>query len=170
MRFESFMASRIIRSKPYKNTISAPIIKISILSITMGLVMMLVSISSGVGLQKTIQNKISSFFGHISISNFQNNTSQSSLNPILINQEFYKNNKNEQIYHIQTVAYKSAVITTDSTFEGVVLKGINKDFNTTEFSNYLIEGRLPSTNKEINNKYLKVGCSICNPLSDIQDK
>ena len=130
MRFESFMASRIIRSKPYKNTISAPIIKISILSITMGLVMMLVSISSGVGLQKTIQNKISSFFGHISISNFQNNTSQSSLNPILINQEFYENNKNEQIYHIQTVAYKSAVITTDSTFEGVVFKGINKDFNT----------------------------------------
>ena len=72
MRFESFIASRIIRSKPYKNTISAPIIKISILSITMGLVMMIVSISSGVGLQKTIQNKISSFFGHITISNFQN--------------------------------------------------------------------------------------------------
>jgi lipoprotein-releasing system permease protein len=154
MRFESFMASRIIRSKPYKNTISAPIIKISILSITMGLVMMLVSISSGVGLQKTIQNKISSFFGHISISNFQNNTSQSSLNPILINQEFYENNKNEQIYHIQTVAYISAVITTDSTFEGVVFKGINKDFNATEFSNYLIEGRLPSTIKEINNEVI----------------
>ena len=97
MRFESFIASRIIRSKPYKNTISAPIIKISILSITMGLVMMIVSISSGVGLQKTIQNKISSFFGHITISNFQNNLSQSSLKPISINQEFYNDNKNEEI-------------------------------------------------------------------------
>ena len=69
MRFESFMASRFIRSNTYKNTISAPIIKISILSIVMGLVMMLISISSGVGFQKTIQTKISSFFGHISISN-----------------------------------------------------------------------------------------------------
>ena len=61
MRFESIMASRFIRSNPYKNTISAPIIKISILSIVLGLVMMLITISSGVGLQKTIQNKLSSF-------------------------------------------------------------------------------------------------------------
>lgn len=154
MRFESFIASRIIRSIPYKNTISSPIIKISILSISMGLVMMMVSISSGVGLQKTIQNKISSFFGHISISNFQNNSSESSLKPILINQEFYKNNKNEQIYHIQTVAYKSAVIITESTFEGLVLKGINKDFNSSEFSNYLTEGRLPLKSEKINNEVI----------------
>ena len=110
MRFESFIASRIIRSKPYKNTISAPIIKISILSITIGFLMMIISISSGVGLQKTIQNKISSFFGHISVSNFQNNSSQSSLTPILINQEFYTNNKIEEINHIQSVAYKSRYI------------------------------------------------------------
>ena len=95
MRFESIMASRFIRSNPYKNTISAPIIKISILSIVLGLVMMLITISSGVGLQKTIQNKISSFFGHISISNFQNNSSQSSLQPILIDQDFYRNQNNK---------------------------------------------------------------------------
>ena len=62
----------------------------------MGLVMMLISISSGVGLQKTIQTKISSFFGHISISNFQNNSSQSSLKPILIDQDFYTNNSNKE--------------------------------------------------------------------------
>ncbi|MBC8295834.1 MAG: ABC transporter permease, partial [Pelagibacterales bacterium] len=154
MRFESFIASRIIRSKPYKNTISAPIIKISILSITIGFLMMIISISSGVGLQKTIQNKISSFFGHISVSNFQNNSSQSSLTPILINQEFYTNNKIEEINHIQSVAYKSGVITTKSTFEGVVFKGINEDFNWTVFSEYIIEGQMPSINNKIKNKII----------------
>ena len=133
MSFESFMASRFIRSKPYKNTISAPIIKISILSIVMGLVMMLISISSGIGLQKTIQNKISSFFGHISISNFQNNSSQSSLKPILIDQDFYTNNSNKEINHIQAVAYKSGLIITDSTFEGVIFKGVGSDFNYDKF-------------------------------------
>ena len=116
MRFESFIASRIIRSKPYKNTISSPIIKISILSISMGLIMMIISISSGVGLQKSIEDKVSSFFGHIIISNFQNNSSQSSLNPIVFNQDFYNSNINNKILHIQTVAYKSGVITTESTF------------------------------------------------------
>jgi len=87
--FETFIASKFIRSKPYKNTISAPIIKISILSIIIGFLMMLISISTGLGLQKTIQNKISSFFGHITISNFQNNSSQFSSNPFSIKQDFY---------------------------------------------------------------------------------
>ncbi len=116
--------------------------------------MMIISISSGVGLQKTIQNKISSFFGHISISNFQNNSSQSSLNPILINQEFYTNNKIDEINHIQSVAYKSGVITTKSTFEGVVFKGINEDFNWKIFSEYIIEGEIPSINNKITNEVI----------------
>ena len=96
---------------------------------------------------------MSSFFGHISISNFQNNSSQSSLKPISINHDFY-NNKNPNIYHIQTVAYKSAIITTESTFEGVVFKGINKDFNYSEFSKNIVQGRLPSITKEINNEVI----------------
>ena len=74
MSFESYMAKRFIKSKPYKNTVSSPIIKISILSIVIGIVMMIISISSSVGLQKTIESKVSSFFGHISISNFENNS------------------------------------------------------------------------------------------------
>ena len=151
MRFESFIASRIIRSKPYKNTISSPIIKISILSISMGLIMMIISISSGVGLQKSIEDKVSSFFGHIIISNFQNNSSQSSLNPIVFNQDFYNSNINNKILHIQTVAYKSGVITTESTFEGVVFKGIRKDFNSNNFSKYLVEGKFPNLNDKLTN-------------------
>ena len=115
---------------------------------------MLISISSGVGLQKTIQNKISSFFGHISVSNFQNNSSQSSLTPILINQEFYTNNKIDEINHIQSVAYKSGVITTKSTFEGVVFKGINEDFNWEIFYEYIIEGKIPKINNKITNEVI----------------
>ncbi|MDA0757904.1 MAG: FtsX-like permease family protein [Bacteroidetes bacterium] len=154
MRFESVMASRFIRSNPYKNTISSPIIKISILSIVMGLVMMLISISSGVGLQKTIQNKMSSFFGHISISNFQNNSSQSSLKPVSIDQDFYTNNTNQEIIHIQGVAYKSGLVITDSTFEGVIFKGIGSDFNFDKFSPYLIKGDMPSFDKDISNEVI----------------
>ena len=170
MSFESFIASRFIRSKPYKNTISAPIIKISILSIVMGLVMMLISISSGVGLQKTIQTKISSFFGHISISNFQNNSSQSSLKPILIDQDFYTNNSNKEINHIQAVAYKSGLIITDSTFEGVIFKGVGSDFNYDKFFPYLIKGDMPYYNKDVSNEVI-ISQYLSERLSvDLSDK
>ena len=66
------MANRFRKSNSYKSTVSSPIIKISVSSIVIGIVMMVISISSSVGLQNTIQTKVSSFFGHISISNFEN--------------------------------------------------------------------------------------------------
>ena len=114
----------------------------------------LITISSGVGLQKTIQNKISSFFGHMSISNFQNNSSQSSLQPILIDQDFYRNQNNKDITHIQAVAYKSGLIVTKTTFEGVIFKGIGSDYNYDIFNPYLIEGEIPLYNDEVSNEVI----------------
>ena len=111
--------------------------------------MMLISISTGLGLQKTIQNKVSSFFGHITISNFQNNSSQLSSNPFSIEQDFYLNNNINDINHIQSVAYKSGVILTDTDFEGIVFKGINDDFNFKIFSQHMVEGKIPNINNSV---------------------
>ena len=116
MNFESYMAKRFIKSKPYKNTVSSPIIKISILSIVIGIVMMIISISSSVGLQKTIESKVSSFFGHISISNFENNSSFSSLNPFVNDFDYNLLQSNDKIKYFQKVAYKSGLIIKSKNF------------------------------------------------------
>lgn len=122
MNFESYMAKRFIKSKPYKNTVSSPIIKISILSIVIGIVMMIISISSSVGLQKTIESKVSSFFGHISVSDFENNSSFSSINPL--NNDFdYNLLSNNRIKYFEKVAYKSALIIKGKSLKELFLKG-----------------------------------------------
>ncbi len=153
MNFESYMAKRFIKSKPYKNTVSSPIIKISILSIVIGIVMMIISISSSVGLQKTIESKVSSFFGHISVSDFENNSSFSSINP-LDNDFDYNLLNNNKIKYFEKVAYKSALIIKDKSFEGVVFKGIDADFNWENFSNYISRGRVLSFNNDVSNEVL----------------
>ena len=153
MNFESYMAKRFIKSKPYKNTVSSPIIKISILSIVIGIVMMIISISSSVGLQKTIESKVSSFFGHISVSDFENNSSFSSINPL--NNDFdYNLLSNNRIKYFEKVAYKSALIIKGKSFEGVVFKGLSADFNWKNFSNYITTGRIPSLNNDVSNEVL----------------
>ena len=153
MNFESYMAKRFIKSKPYKNTVSSPIIKISILSIVIGIVMMIISISSSVGLQKTIESKVSSFFGHISVSDFENNSSFSSINPL--NNDFdYNLLSNNRIKYFEKVAYKSALIIKGKSFEGVVFKGLSADFNWKNFSNYINTGRVPSLNNDVSNEVL----------------
>ena len=70
MKFEFFLAKRIISAKAYKSSISAPIIKIGIVAIALSVIVMLISISTGIGLQNEIRDKVSAFNGHIKISNF----------------------------------------------------------------------------------------------------
>ena len=151
MNFETYMANRFRKSNSYKSTVSSPIIKISVSSIVIGIVMMIISISSSVGLQNTIQTKVSSFFGHISISNFENNSSLSSLKPIKIDLEKEVLIKNPKISNIQYVAYKPGLIINKKSFEGVVFKGISSNFDWSVFSNYIIDGNVVNTTNEITN-------------------
>ena len=76
MNYELFIAKRIIASKKHKNSVSSPIIKISIVAIAVGLIVMLFSVATGVGLQKKIKEKISGFNGDIQISNYDQNNSK----------------------------------------------------------------------------------------------
>ena len=145
------MANRFRKSISYKSTVSSPIIKISVCSIVIGIVMMVISISSSVGLQNTIQTKVSSFFGHISISNFENNSSLSSLKPIKIDLKKEVLIKSPKISNIQYVAYKSGLIINKKSFEGVIFKGISSNFDWSVFSNYIIDGNVVNTTNEITN-------------------
>ncbi|WP_353778755.1 FtsX-like permease family protein [Winogradskyella sp. 3972H.M.0a.05] len=145
MNYEFFIAKRIIGSKSYKSSVSAPIIKIGIAAIAIGIIVMLISIATGLGLQKKIREKVVAFNGHVVVSNYDNNLSNESKVPVTINQEFYPNFKTiEGISHVQAVASKFGLIRTETDFEGVVLKGVGKDYNWDYFSEFLREGTLPA--------------------------
>ncbi|ULC58985.1 FtsX-like permease family protein [Flaviramulus sp. BrNp1-15] len=144
MNYEYFIAKRIIGSKAYKSSISAPIIKIGIAAITIGMVVMMIAIATGVGLQQKIRDKVVAFNGHVTISNYDSNNSQESVFPISKSQEFYPEFKSvEGVSHIQGVATKFGVIRTETDFEGAIYKGVGKDYNWQYFKEFLIEGRLP---------------------------
>ena len=170
MKFETYVASRFRKSYTYKNTVSSPIIKISVFSIIIGIVMMIISVSSSVGLQKTIETKISSFFGHISISNFENNTSFSSISPISLSLDYKKLYNNSEIIHVQNVAYKSGLIVNKNSFEGVVFKGVSSDFNWYSFSKYIRKGKMLTINETVSNQVI-ISEYLSKKLSlDLNDK
>ncbi|TPN81752.1 ABC transporter permease [Aquimarina algicola] len=155
MNFEYFIANRLIKGKEHKSSISAPIIKIAIFAIAIGMIMMLITIATGIGLQRKIREKVAAFNGHVLISSFDNNSSVESLMPISKNQDFYPDFEDiEGITHIQGVATKMGLIRTESDFEGVIVKGVGKDYNWDIFSDYLIEGRLPKYDEKLNEEVL----------------
>lgn len=155
MNYEYFIAKRIISSKTYKSSVSAPIIKIGISAIAIGMVVMLIAIATGLGLQKKVREKVVAFNGHITISNYDGNISNESVIPISSTQEFYPDFKSVSgIDHIQKVASKFGVIRTETDFEGIVLKGVGRDYDWKYVEDFLIEGVLPSFEVETSNEVL----------------
>jgi lipoprotein-releasing system permease protein len=151
LNLEYFIAKRLITAKDYKSSISAPIIKIAIAAIALGIIMMIIAVATGVGLQQKIRQKVSAFNGHIIISSYNDNQSDVSTAPISINQNFYPNFKTvDGIMHIQAVASKAGMIKTESAVEGILFKGVGKDYRWENLKEYLVDGRLPIVNKGIN--------------------
>ena len=171
MNFELFIAKRIIGNKAYKSSVSAPIIKIGIAAIAIGIIVMLIAIATGIGLQQKIRDKVVAFNGHIEITNYDTNASDESQVPISINQEFYPSFTTiEGIKHIQGVATKFAVIRTETDFEGVVIKGVGADYNWDYFKEFLIEGRLPDYTQKRNEEIL-ISSYLANRLAfEVGDK
>ncbi len=155
MNYELFIAKRIIAAKQYKSSISSPIIKIAIIAIALGIVIMMISIATGIGLQQKIREKLSGFNGHIQITNFDNNNSEITLEPISKNQNFYPNFTSvSNIKNVQVFATKPGIIRTVTDFEGIIFKGVSSDYDWSFFNNYLVEGKLPDFMGETSNEVL----------------
>jgi len=144
LNLEYFIAKRLIAAKNHKSSISAPIIKIAIAAIAIGMIMMIVSVATGIGLQQKIREKVAAFNGHIIITNYDDNQSQVSISPISTHQDFYPKFKSvDGINHIQAVATKAGIIRTETSFEGIIYKGVGKDYQWKNLEEYLVQGKLP---------------------------
>jgi lipoprotein-releasing system permease protein len=153
LKISLFIAKRIIGSKSYKNSVSAPIIKIGIIAISVGLIAMHIAIGTGIGFQNKIKDKISSFEGHIRVSTYENNstnTTLESIDPQMIRSAA----ETERISFVNSVAYASTVFKTDKNFAGGLLKGIDSTYRWNAFEDYLIDGRLPDIGSLISREIL----------------
>ena len=145
MNLEYFIAKRLIVSKSYKSNVSSPIIKIAILAIALSILMMVMSVATGVGLQQKIREKISAFNGHVIVSNFDDNQSQVTTEPIdtrLLSISQLK--KNSFITHVQPVITKGALIRTETDVEGIIFKGVDASYQWNNLKEFLVEGKIPT--------------------------
>jgi len=155
LKLDYFIAKRLITTKDHKSSISAPIIKIAITAIALGMIMMMVSIATGIGLQQKIRQKVSAFNGHIIISGYNDNNSDVSTTPVSKKQNFYpKFTSVDGIAHIQAVASKAGIIRTETAFEGIIFKGVGADYDTANLKEYLVAGRLPNFKNTLNEEVL----------------
>ena len=165
MNLEYFIASRVAASG--QQSFSRLIIRIAVVAVALSITVMIVAMALIAGFKKEISEKIFGFWGHIHITDTNINRSLLDVYPIKLNQDFYpsldtidKINFRETveipilgtsyerlrtttggIRHIQGVAMNPGIIKAKEEIEGIILKGIGKDFDWEFMQRYLVEGK-----------------------------
>ena len=139
MNFELFIAGRIFSKN--KANFSHPIVRLGIISVALGLSVMIISVSIVTGFQDQIRNKVIGFGSHITITNFEVNSSYEP-SPLSLHQPFYPSlDTLPGIKHIQVFATKAGIIKTEEQIEGVILKGVGSDYDWSFFKTKIVEGK-----------------------------
>lgn len=104
---------------------------------------MLISVAILKGFQKEISQKVVGFGSHIQISHYDSNNSYE---PTAIHIDQAVLNKVRAIKgvkHVNSFGLKAGIIKTNDEIQGVVFKGIGKDYDWSFFKEKLIKGKVP---------------------------
>lgn len=117
------------------------------------------------GFQKEIRTKIFGFWAHVEILPYSLTKSYEETG-VFKNQDFYLHpHKIPEAAHIQTTAFKAGLIKAKEDFDGIVLKGIGNDFDTSGFKKYLKAGELMSSDSALAYKQLLVSTTTAKRLN-----
>ena len=142
MSLELFIARRIHFSKSGERRVTTPVVRISIIGIALGLAVMILSVAIVIGFKKEIRNKVIGFGSHIQITNFSSNNSYEST-PIAVSDTLLAELRQfPGIRHVQAFGTKPGILKTDTDFQGIVLKGIEADYDWTFFKDHLKSGEI----------------------------
>ena len=142
MNVELFIARRIHSSKEGDREVTPPAVRIAMLGIALGLAVMILSVSIVIGFKKEVRNKVIGFGSHIQITNFDNNSSYES-QPIAVSDTLLGELRQfPGIRHVERFATKLGILKTDEDFQGIVLKGVDEDYDWSFFRDNLKEGKL----------------------------
>ncbi len=173
MAHEYFIAKKIFQKETEGKKVSRPIVRISIISIALAIVVNLLTIAVVIGFQKEVREKITGFSSHAYIMNVGEASIYES-EPIRKDQVFYQDLKsNSSISFAHPVAFKPVLLQSEKRksavglangkdssvvrqdVQGAILKGVDENFNWTFFKENLIQGKLPTVNSEqISNEIL----------------
>jgi lipoprotein-releasing system permease protein len=140
MSSEFFIARRICLNKEGSRNVSPPAIRVAIISMALGLTVMILAVAIVTGFKKEVRNKVIGFGSHIQLSNFDGNNSYET-NPIAISDSLLDEiRRMPNILHVQNFATKPGIIKTEEDFQGVILKGIDENYDWNFFRRNLVEG------------------------------
>ena len=155
MNFEKFVAKRLHTESNLQHSISKPILKMAVAAVSLSICVMILAIATGKGLQEKISAKVTGFTSDIQVTVLDLNQSLE-LSPLRVDSTLITSlYEIEGVKNIYKQITKNALIKTDKEFEGIVIKGIDDNFDWSFINLHLVKGEIPKYNpKEKSNEIL----------------
>lgn len=144
MNTEFFLARRLYFKGEKNKRVSGTSIRIAMAGVAVGIVGMILSVCIVIGFKHQVREKVIGFGAHLQITSY-NNQPNFETSPLAFSDSLLRIIRSTQgVRHAQPFITTPGVIKTHSDFQGIVLKGIGNDYDTTFIHQHLIAGGLPS--------------------------
>ena len=144
---------------------SRSILGIAVAGIAVGLAVMLVSVAIVTGFKNEISRKVIGFGAHISITNYDSNSSYETV-PISGEQTWLSSLREmDGVKSVDRYIVKAGIVKTADYLQGVVFKGVDEEYNWSFFEEYLVDGKLLEINDTARTNGVLVSKSIADVLN-----
>ncbi|MCC5917925.1 MAG: ABC transporter permease [Cryomorphaceae bacterium] len=165
MSFSWFITRRLVSSAQKQYAFSKPIIRLSVVAIAFSVVVIIISLATGMGLQHQIKSKITSFSGQVQLRSYESSLGMES-SPILPNLDWVSRLKAmPEIEVLQPVANRTGILKSSAFFEGAVFKGVNEDYNQGFIQKSMLWGRIPNYGSTFPNDSIVISKYLYNLLA-----
>lgn len=164
MSISSFIARRIAFNQ--QKSFSRFIIRLSIAATVISVAVMIITLSFVNGFQDTVSGKVFSFWGHVRVGARQPlKASIAEEEPIFANEDLVRDvRKMPEVASVHPFATKYAILKTSEEMEGVLLKGLDSQYNFSHLKNFLKEGRWVRFNDSSYSREIVVSTFTANQL------
>lgn len=141
MNISSFIAGRIAFNR--QRSFSRIIVRLAIIATTISVAVMIMTLAFVNGYQEAVSQKIFSFWGHLRVQHYEQYKSAiAEESPILKNDTIVGEiEKIKAVKHVQAFATKNAILKTNESIEGVLFKGVDKNYDFSAMQQFLTQGR-----------------------------
>lgn len=164
-----FLARRIHHSERTdpsgrKRQMSRPAIRIATLGVAIGVAVMLLSLAVAAGFKAEIRERITGLGCHVQIANYQA-VSEFQSAPV-----YYGDTLRRELTHLPGIAHVqryslcSGVLMNDESFQGIQLKGIAQDYDTTFLAACLVEGSIPAFSDSASSNRILLSQTVADKL------
>ena len=159
-----FITKKIYKSLGSSGKISSLAGVISVAGITLGITVILISFAIILGFKGEIKNKIYGFCSDLRLTSLDYSTSYET-SPVIVNDSAFNAIASVPgVKHVQRYSTKPGMIKTADNFDGVVLKGVDANYDFNYLESVLVEGTLPDYSANGSENDILVSRTLCDRL------